>query len=113
MLRNARITAKDVKVFLNDKQLKIKNFKQYIDMYLDSDRAEAEDTSGGGAQPKQVVIYKQIGPCWEVAFAVSDGTFQVVSFANSISTTKGQTKQETPTLPLSKLWIKCFISCIE
>ena len=38
-----------------------------------------------------MVIYEQIGPRWEVAFAVSDGTFQHVSFANSISTMKGNT----------------------
>lgn len=84
-------TVRDVKVFLNDERLKIKNFKQYVEMYLDSARAEAEDISGGAAQPKQAVIYEQLGPRWEIAFAVSDGTFQHVSFANSISTTKGGT----------------------
>lgn len=84
-------TVRDVKVFLNDERLKIRNFKQYVEMYLDSARAEAEDTSGGAAQPRQAIIYEQIGPRWEVAFAVSDGTFQHVSFANSISTMKGGT----------------------
>ncbi|KAK2461741.1 hypothetical protein APHAL10511_006204 [Amanita phalloides] len=84
-------TVRDVKVFLNDERLKIKNFKQYVEMYLDSARAEAEDTSGGASQPKQAVIYEQVGPRWEIAFAVSDGTFQHVSFANSISTMKGGT----------------------
>src|SRR6266478_5210186 len=84
-------TVKNIKVFLNDERLKIKNFKQYVDMYVDSARAEAEDTSGGASQPKQITIYEQIGPRWEVAFAVSDGSFQHVSFANSISTTKGGT----------------------
>lgn len=84
-------TVKDVKVFLNDERLKIKNFKQYVEMYLNSAAAEAAEASGGAAQGKPAVIYEQIGPRWEVAFAVSDGTFQQVSFANSIATTKGGT----------------------
>lgn len=83
-------TVKDVKVFLNDERIKVKNFKQYVEMYLDSIRAEAEDASGA-AQPKQAIVYEQIGPRWEFAFAVSDGSFQHVSFANSISTVKGGT----------------------
>ncbi|RDB28584.1 DNA topoisomerase 2 [Hypsizygus marmoreus] len=84
-------TVKDVKVFLNDERLKIKNFKQYVEMYLQSAHAEAAETSGGAAQAKPTVIYEQISARWEIAFAVSEGTFQFVSFANSISTTKGGT----------------------
>jgi DNA topoisomerase-2 len=84
-------TVRDVKVFLNDERLKIKNFKQYVDMYLQSVQAEAAESSGGASQPKQSLMYEQISDRWEVAFAVSEGTFQFVSFANSISTTKGGT----------------------
>jgi len=84
-------TVKDIKVFLNDERLKIKNFKQYVEMYINSVKAEAAETSGGAAQPKPVIIHEQIGTRWEVAFAVSDGAFQQVSFANSISTIKGGT----------------------
>ncbi|KAF8060944.1 DNA topoisomerase II [Lyophyllum atratum] len=84
-------TVKDVKVFLNDERLKIKNFKQYVEMYLQSAQAEAEEKSGGAAVAKPTIIYEQVGPRWEIAFAVSEGTFQFVSFANSISTTKGGT----------------------
>ncbi|KAG5654332.1 hypothetical protein H0H81_004286 [Sphagnurus paluster] len=84
-------TVKDVKVFLNDERLKIKNFKQYVEMYLQSAQAEAIENSGGAAVAKPTIIYEQIGPRWEIAFAVSEGTFQFVSFANSISTTKGGT----------------------
>ncbi|GLB36598.1 putative control of topological states of DNA by transient breakage and subsequent rejoining of DNA strands [Lyophyllum shimeji] len=84
-------TVKDVKVFLNDERLKIKNFKQYVEMYLQSAQAEAEEKSGGAAVAKANLIYEQVSPRWEIAFAVSDGTFQAVSFANSISTTKGGT----------------------
>ncbi|ESK98132.1 dna topoisomerase ii [Moniliophthora roreri MCA 2997] len=84
-------TVKNVKVFLNDERLRIKNFKEYVQMYLNSVNAVAEEKSGGAAQPKQPLIYEQIGPRWEVAFAVSEGTFMQVSFANSISTSKGGT----------------------
>jgi DNA topoisomerase-2 len=84
-------TVKNVKVYLNDERLKIKTFKQYVEMYLDSSAAEASETAGGAAQPKQTAIFEQIGERWEVAVAVSEGSFQQVSFANSIATTKGGT----------------------
>ncbi|KAJ8520376.1 hypothetical protein ONZ45_g2836 [Pleurotus djamor] len=84
-------TVKDVKVYLNDERLKVKNFKQYVEMYLDSAAADAKENSGGAAQAKASIIYEQISPRWEVGFATSDGTFQQVSFANSISTIKGGT----------------------
>ncbi|KAG9223266.1 hypothetical protein CCMSSC00406_0000045 [Pleurotus cornucopiae] len=84
-------TVKDVKVYLNDERLKIKTFKQYVEMYIEAATAGAKENSGGAAQAKPTVIYEQISPRWEVAFATSDGTFQQVSFANSISTIKGGT----------------------
>src|SRR6266702_4213100 len=65
------------------------NFKQYIEMYLNSAAETAAENSGGAAQAKQTIIYERISDRWEVGFAVSDGTFQHVSFANSISTIKG------------------------
>ncbi|KAF9056399.1 DNA topoisomerase [Panaeolus papilionaceus] len=84
-------TVKDVKVFLDDERLKIKTFKQYVELYVTSAQATAAETSGGAAQAKPTIIHEQVGSRWEVAFAVSDGTFQHVSFANSISTIKGGT----------------------
>lgn len=84
-------TVKNVKVYLNDERLKVKNFKSYVELYLNSATAEAAENSGGAAQIKPTIIYEQISPRWEVAFAVSDGNFMQVSFANSISTTKGGT----------------------
>ncbi|KIP02564.1 hypothetical protein PHLGIDRAFT_37839 [Phlebiopsis gigantea 11061_1 CR5-6] len=84
-------TTKDVKVFLNDERIKIKGFKQYVELYLNSAAEQAQEESGGAAQVKPTMIYESIGKRWEVAFAVSDGTFQHVAFANSIATTKGGT----------------------
>ena len=82
-------TVKDIKVYLNDERLKVKGFKRYIEMYLNSAAEKAAENSGGAAQAKQSLIYERISDRWEVGFAVSDGTFQHVSFANSISTIKG------------------------
>ncbi|KAL4065795.1 DNA topoisomerase, partial [Scleroderma yunnanense] len=84
-------TVKNVKVFLNNERLKIKNFKQYVELYLSSAAAEASAASGGAAQAKLSIIHEQVNSRWEIAFAVSDGTFQQVSFANSIATIKGGT----------------------
>ncbi|KAF8575914.1 type II DNA topoisomerase [Ramaria rubella] len=84
-------TVKDIKVFLNDERIKVRNFKQYVELYLSSAAAEAAEASGGAAQVKPTVVYEQINARWEVAFAVSDGTPQQISFANSISTSKGGT----------------------
>ena len=84
-------TVKNIKVFLNDERLKIKNFKQYVDMYVSASAADAAEASGGAAQPKPTVICEQIHERWEVAFTLSDGTPQQVSFANSIATIKGGT----------------------
>jgi len=72
-------------------RLKIKNFKQYVELYVSSAQATAAENSGGAAQAKPTIIYEQISLRWEIAFTVSDGQFQQVSFANSISTIKGGT----------------------
>ncbi len=52
--------AKDVKVYLNDKRLKIKSFKQYIELYLNSAAEAAAENLGGTVQAKQSVVYKCI-----------------------------------------------------
>lgn len=93
---------KGVKVYLNGKQIKVKDFKAYVGMYthgvnlLTSDKKTTKkDNELVGADPgavdKKSVIYERFGERWEVAFAVSDGQFQQVSFCNAIATTKGGT----------------------
>ncbi|KAI8823024.1 DNA topoisomerase, partial [Fimicolochytrium jonesii] len=72
-----------VKVTLNKERIKIKNFKEYVKLYLDS--------VFGDAPAKPTIVYEKADPRWEVAFAVSDGQFQQVSFVNSICTSKGGT----------------------
>ncbi|KAF9913814.1 DNA topoisomerase 2, partial [Lobosporangium transversale] len=71
---------KGVKVYLNGERIKIKNFKEYIEMYI------PESTEG---QDKPKLIYDTPDPRWEIACIPSDGQFQQVSFVNSISTSKG------------------------
>lgn len=73
----AGCTGRNVKVVLNGKQLEVKNFSAYVDLYL-----------GGKSLPK---LYETVNSRWEVAVSVSDGIFQQVSFVNSICTSKGGT----------------------
>lgn len=95
---------KGVKVFLDDERIKMKDFKAYVQMYTEAIN-EVAGTVGGvkqGAKAellgageagvvKPEVIYERFGDRWEVAFAVSEGQFQQVSFCNSVATTKGGT----------------------
>ncbi|RWS16275.1 DNA topoisomerase 2-beta-like protein [Dinothrombium tinctorium] len=74
-------TTKGVKVFLNGKKLPIKNFKDYVDLYLKG----KEDESGNPLK----VAYEDVSQRWEIAVALSDRGFNQVSFVNSIATTKG------------------------
>ncbi|KAM5387554.1 DNA topoisomerase [Fusarium oxysporum Fo47] len=84
-------TIRGIKVFLNGEQIKIKDFKAYCDLYAKS-IAKERSTEEGGAPTCTVEMDKDKShPRWEVGFAVSDGTFQQVSFVNSIATTSGGT----------------------
>ncbi|RKP07961.1 DNA topoisomerase, partial [Thamnocephalis sphaerospora] len=74
-------TVASIKVYLNGERIKIKNFKQYIEMYVNTADAETKPT----------IIHQIVNNRWEVAFTVSDGQFQQVSFVNSVCTAKGGT----------------------
>lgn len=64
---------------------------QYVEMYLKAASQAQEEAAGGAAIAKPPLIYEVVNKRWEIAFALSDGQLQQVSFANSISTTKGGT----------------------
>jgi len=65
-----------VKVYLNGKIVPIKNFKDYVGLYVrDQSDLIFDDT----------IISKR----WSVMITKSDGQFQQVSFVNGICTTKG------------------------
>lgn len=83
---------RDVKVFLNDERIKkVRTFKDYVNMYLDasSNNDNGDEPSGGTNKP--TVVYERVNDRWEVAFALSEGGFQQVSFVNSICTMDGGT----------------------
>lgn len=89
-------TCTGVKVYLNGERIKISKFKQYIEMYTKAIKAESiikpeEEGSADAPAPveKQVILTDNPHERWEIGFAVSDGTFQQVSFVNSIATTSG------------------------
>ena len=83
----AGTTPKDVKVFLNDEEIKIKDFKSYCDMYMP--KAEELELTGG---QKKAVMFEKVNERWEVGICESaDEIEQQVSFVNSIATTTGGT----------------------
>ena len=65
---------KKLTVSLNGKKLPVKSFQDYLKLFV-------------GVNPP--VAYEQVGERWEVGIAVSDGSFQQISFVNSICTSKG------------------------
>ncbi|KAJ3180736.1 DNA topoisomerase 2 [Geranomyces variabilis] len=73
-----------IKVFLNDVRLKLKDFKDYAELYVSS-------VQSSGLLGKPVVLYESPNARWEIAFSLSDGEFQQVSFVNSVCTSKGGT----------------------
>lgn len=84
-------TVKGVKVHLNGEQLKLKDFKAYCDLFAKSIAGE-RSLEEGGTPTCTVEMDKDKGhPRWDIGFTVSDGTFQQVSFVNSIATTSGGT----------------------
>jgi len=84
-------TVQGVKVFLNGSQIKL-DFKKYIEMYAKAIKKErgAEDATEP-ASSSVIVEDLKTHTKWQVGFAVSDGSFQQVSFVNSIATTSGGT----------------------
>ncbi|KAF2099707.1 type II DNA topoisomerase [Rhizodiscina lignyota] len=76
---------------LNNVRIKVNNFKKYMEMYTKAIKAEqgAEEDGEGAPKEQDVIITEKVNDEWEVGFAVSDGSFQQVSFVNSIATTSG------------------------
>lgn len=81
-------TIRGVKVWLNGDRIKINNFKKYMEMYTKAIKRDRGDEAVNGSSE---MITDNPDVRWEIGFAVSDGTFQQVSFVNSIATTSGGT----------------------
>ncbi|KAL5006038.1 hypothetical protein ScPMuIL_017196 [Solemya velum] len=73
--------SKGVRVFLNGKRLPVKNFRDYVDLFI------KDKTDEAGAPLK--VVHEHVNDRWEVAITMSEKGFQQASFVNSIATTKG------------------------
>lgn len=73
----AAITNKNIKVKLNGELLPVKNFQQYVDMYI-------------GNKQDTVRVHEEDNGRWEYVVALSSNDeFQQVSFVNGIYTSKG------------------------
>ncbi|CCU80602.1 serine/threonine protein kinase domain protein [Blumeria hordei DH14] len=83
-------TVKKVKVFLNGTQIKM-DFKKYMEMYAKAINRERGLEGPENDKVTVIVENNETHEKWEVGFAVSDGSFQQVSFVNSIATTSGGT----------------------
>lgn len=87
-------TVKNCNIYLNDKKLAISNFKSYVEMYVNAIKERTPEPlvgEGGELKNYTTVVHEVFNDRWEVAFAVSDGSFNQVSFVNSIATTSGGT----------------------
>jgi len=70
-------SVKKIKVSLNDQLIPVKNFQQYIDLYI-------------GTKEETKRVYESFSERWEYAVAISEThEFQQVSFVNGICTFKG------------------------
>lgn len=86
-------TVEGVKVHLNGEHLKV-GFKRYCEMYAKAIAKERQDVAADGSgPPPATVIFEdtKAHERWQIGFTVSDGSFQQVSFVNSIATTAGGT----------------------
>lgn len=74
-------SAKKVKMYFNDSLLPVKNFQNYIDMYIGKKDASASNS---------MRIYETNDVFWEYAVALSPThEFMQISFVNGIATSKG------------------------
>ncbi|KAF2001853.1 type II DNA topoisomerase [Amniculicola lignicola CBS 123094] len=82
-------TLRGVKVYLNGERVKVTSFPKYMEMYTKAiAKEQGNDVSNDKEKP---VIITDRHEHWDIGFAVSDGSFNQVSFVNSIATTSGGT----------------------
>lgn len=81
-------TCKGIAVRLNSERVPVRSFKKYMEMYTKAIKKERGEEA---ANDHSDIIHEISNPRWEIGFAVSDGSFQQVSFVNSIATTSGGT----------------------
>ncbi|XP_032242612.2 DNA topoisomerase 2-alpha isoform X2 [Nematostella vectensis] len=82
-------SVRGVSVILNGKKLKVKTFKDYVQLCLKGATKDKEEDDE--EEKKPTVVHEVVNNRWEVCVTVSDKGFQQASFVNSIATTKGGT----------------------
>ncbi|KAG7532678.1 DNA topoisomerase type IIA subunit A/C-terminal [Arabidopsis thaliana x Arabidopsis arenosa] len=85
-------------VDLNGKQVPIKSFSDYVDLYL-----SVANKSRTEPLPRMT---EKVNDRWEVCVSLSDGRFQQVSFVNSIATIKGGTHVDYVTNQVTKYIVR-------
>ncbi|GMM34965.1 DNA topoisomerase 2 [Saccharomycopsis crataegensis] len=84
-------SVKGVSVYLNGEKVPLRDFKSYIQLYLESaKRAKDGSFDDDETSDAPVIVYEK-SDRWEIAFSVSETSFNQVSFVNSIATTSGGT----------------------
>ncbi|RKO97640.1 hypothetical protein CXG81DRAFT_11420, partial [Caulochytrium protostelioides] len=78
---------RNVKVYFNDDLIPIRHFKDYVNLYLTS--PSFVSPAMGLPTAAKPMVYESVNERWEVAFALSDGNYNQVSFVNSICTYNG------------------------
>ncbi|CAL9241869.1 unnamed protein product, partial [Arabidopsis halleri] len=86
-------------VDLNGKQVPIKSFSDYVDLYLSA-------ASKSRTEPLPSRMTEKVNDRWEVCVSLSDGRFQQVSFVNSIATIKGGTHVDYVTNQVTKYIVR-------
>lgn len=90
----AGCTPRDVSVYFNGKKLSVKDFPQYVEMYI-------------GKQKNVKRVYEKPNENWEITACVSpDGTFKEVSMVNGICTINGGKHVEYITNKICKDLVK-------
>ncbi|XP_074575235.1 DNA topoisomerase 2-like [Curcuma longa] len=84
---------KSVKVELNGQRVPVKNFSDYVNLYLKS-------ASKNKSEPLPRIAEK-VNDRWEICVSLSEGQFQQVSFVNGIATIKGGTHVEHVTTQIT------------
>ncbi len=69
-----------IKVSLNDNEIDIRSFNEYVDMYFEKD-----------SSPTKIFDKDINSDRWEVIVSITDGEFKQVSFVNGVCTSKGGT----------------------
>ena len=82
------ITPKSVDIYYNGKKLSVKDFSDYVSVYI------------GPKKECPRVIQEE--PRWQVAIALSENGFQCMSFVNGVNTSDGGTHVDHVINPIIK-----------